>query len=110
MLWIVFIERKDYIVTLGDGASSFLERPDPNTERMCILSKQYVVREVADAPIRPRHNNQLLQLVTKVFGILFAVFIFTVVYLSKATTKWSTKSGTTIREADHLAQRAGFNA
>lgn len=25
MLWVVFMERKDYIVTLGDGAASFLE-------------------------------------------------------------------------------------
>jgi hypothetical protein len=62
MLWVVFMERKDYIVTLGDGASSYLERPDPTTERMCILSKPEIVREVADAP---KHNDQLSRIVTQ---------------------------------------------
>jgi hypothetical protein len=57
------MERKDYIVTLGDGASSFLEKPDPTTERMCILSKPEIVREVADAPNRARHNDELSQYV-----------------------------------------------
>ncbi|KAF2035731.1 hypothetical protein EK21DRAFT_53760, partial [Setomelanomma holmii] len=65
MLWVVFMERKDYIVTLGDGASSFLELPDPTTERMCILSKPEIVEEVADAPHKMRHNDQLSRLVTQ---------------------------------------------
>jgi hypothetical protein len=63
MLWVVFMERKEYIVTLGDGAASFLERPDPITERMCILSKQEITREVADTTIKTRHNDHLSQLV-----------------------------------------------
>jgi hypothetical protein len=63
MIWVVFMERKDYIVTLGDGASSFLEKPDPTTELMCILSKPEIVREVTDAPNRARHNDELSQYV-----------------------------------------------
>lgn len=63
MIWALFMERKHYIVTLGDGAASFLEQPDPTTERMCILSKENIVREVADAPDRIEHNDQLSQLV-----------------------------------------------
>jgi hypothetical protein len=65
MLWVAFMERKDYLVTLGDGAASFLEHPDPTTQRMCILSKQDIVREVADAPSKAHHNDQLSRLVTQ---------------------------------------------
>jgi hypothetical protein len=63
MLWVVFMERKDYIVTLGDGAASFLDGPDPVTERMCILSKQEITRDVADTNSNIRHNDQLSQMV-----------------------------------------------
>lgn len=59
MLWVVFMERKDYVVTLGDGASTFLERPDPATERMCILSKSEITQEVAEAHLHGRHRDQL---------------------------------------------------
>jgi hypothetical protein len=65
MLWVVFMERKNYLVTLGDGAASFLEHPDSTTERMCILSKQEIVSEVADAPFKTQHNDQLSHLVTQ---------------------------------------------
>jgi hypothetical protein len=65
MLWVAFMERKDYLVTLGDGAASFLERPDLTTERLCILSKEEIIREVADTPFRTRHDDQLSQLVTQ---------------------------------------------
>jgi hypothetical protein len=47
MVWVVFMEHKDYIVTLGDGAASFLEHPDPTTQRMCVLSKPEITQEVA---------------------------------------------------------------
>jgi hypothetical protein len=65
MLWVVFLERQEYIVTLGDGASTFLRSPDPKTERMCILSKPEVVREVAEAPESSKHDDQLARLVTQ---------------------------------------------
>lgn len=65
MLWVVFLERQDYIVTLGDGASTFLKSPDPKTERMCILSKPEVVCEVAEAPHAFKHDDQLERLVTQ---------------------------------------------
>jgi hypothetical protein len=65
MLWVVFMEQKDYIVTLGDGAASFLERPDPTTERMCILSKPAIIHEVSEAPFKGRHDDHLSRLITK---------------------------------------------
>jgi hypothetical protein len=64
MLWVVMIERKDYLVTLGDGAASFLERPDPTTERMCILSKTEITSEIADTTLRSRHDDQLSRLMS----------------------------------------------
>ncbi|KAH5117022.1 hypothetical protein HBH71_117950 [Parastagonospora nodorum] len=65
MLWIVSVERKDYIVTLGDGAASFLETPDPSTERLCVLSKPELVREIKSSASGERHNDQLSRLVTQ---------------------------------------------
>ena len=65
MLWVVFMERQDYLVTLGDGAATFLERPDPTTERMCILSKPEITHEVADAASKAKHDDQLSRLMTQ---------------------------------------------
>jgi hypothetical protein len=64
MLWVVMVERKDYLVTLGDGAASFLERPDPTTERMCILSKPEITSEVADMTLTSKHDDQLSRLMS----------------------------------------------
>jgi hypothetical protein len=64
MLWVVMVERKDYLVTLGDGAASFLERPDSTTERMCILSKPEITSEVSDTTSRSKHDDQLSRLMS----------------------------------------------
>ena len=61
MLWVVFMEHKQYIVTLGDGAASFLEHRDATTERMCMLSKREITGEVAEASFT--HSDQLEWLV-----------------------------------------------
>ncbi|KAH7076743.1 hypothetical protein BKA63DRAFT_288711 [Paraphoma chrysanthemicola] len=139
MLWVVFMERKDYIVTLGDGASSFLERPDSTTEKMCILSKPEIVRDVADAPHKSKHNDQLSRLVTQsgkrwvkqystysnalnrdrevgsyfifiVVGILFALFLTTLTFAGKASTAWGTASDTTFRASDPSPEATLVNA
>jgi hypothetical protein len=52
MLWVIFMEHKHYIVTLGDGAASFLEYRDPTTERMCMLSKPEITGGVAASSFR----------------------------------------------------------
>lgn len=38
MLYVVFTDRSQYIVTLGDAAASFLRRPDPVTKGKCLLN------------------------------------------------------------------------
>jgi hypothetical protein len=64
MVWVVFMEHKDYIVTLGDGAASFLEHPDPTTQRMCILSKPEITREVAAQTFK--HYDRLATLLMEI--------------------------------------------
>lgn len=59
------MEREDYIVTLGDGASTFLRQPDATTERMCILSKPEIIREVSGASQSFRYDDQLERLVSQ---------------------------------------------
>jgi hypothetical protein len=65
MLWVVLMERQDYLVTLGDGAATFLEHPDSTTERMSILSKPEIVHEVTDAKLNFKHDDHLQRLVTQ---------------------------------------------
>jgi hypothetical protein len=40
MLWILFTDKSEYLVTLGDAAASFLQRPDPCTTGQCMLDKE----------------------------------------------------------------------
>lgn len=65
MIGVLLHKRDDYIVTLGDGAASFLERPDPTTERMCVMTKEEVIAELND-PYHEhlkRQNDHLANLV-----------------------------------------------
>jgi hypothetical protein len=39
MLLTVLDNRSDYLVTIGDAAASFLDKPDPITKGLCVLSK-----------------------------------------------------------------------
>lgn len=64
MIWVLAVERKEYVVTLGDGAASFLERPDPTTERMCILSRKDIGYKVSEVDVHSKHDDQLSKLVT----------------------------------------------
>ncbi|KAF2846144.1 hypothetical protein T440DRAFT_542799 [Plenodomus tracheiphilus IPT5] len=45
MLWILFTDKSDYLVMLGDAAASFLERPDPFTLKECMLGKDEILRK-----------------------------------------------------------------
>jgi hypothetical protein len=39
MLWVLFTDRSEYLVTLGDAVASFLEDPDLSTAEQCMLDK-----------------------------------------------------------------------
>lgn len=47
MVWVLYMEKSDFIVTLGDGAASFLEYRDPTTEKYCVFTKEAIAAEVA---------------------------------------------------------------
>jgi hypothetical protein len=39
MLWVLFTDRSEYLVTIGDAAASFLKSPDHCTANQCMLDK-----------------------------------------------------------------------
>ncbi|KAH7372286.1 hypothetical protein BKA66DRAFT_534379 [Pyrenochaeta sp. MPI-SDFR-AT-0127] len=43
MLCVLFTDRSEYIVTLGDAAGSFLKRPDHTTEGNCLLKDKAIL-------------------------------------------------------------------
>lgn len=48
MLWVLFaMDDSDFMVTMGDSASSFLKNADSTTESFCVFSKEAVKAEVA---------------------------------------------------------------
>jgi hypothetical protein len=61
MLWVVFMEKSDYLVTVGDGAASFLEHPDSTTEQMCVASRHDIIEKVQSGA--KRHSDQLAAMV-----------------------------------------------
>lgn len=63
-----------------------------------------------NANVSSTYSKLLISYSFIVIGILFALLIFSVVYLGKASTKWGTKSDTTFREADSSAQQTLLNA
>ncbi|KAF2108210.1 hypothetical protein BDV96DRAFT_285358 [Lophiotrema nucula] len=46
MLYVLFKERADFNVTLGDTAASFLCFPDSSTEKMCVYPRDIVIADV----------------------------------------------------------------
>ena len=47
MLWVFYMEKSDFVVTLGDGTASFLECREPATEKYCVFSKAAIIAEVS---------------------------------------------------------------
>jgi hypothetical protein len=54
MTWVLYTDRSTYIVTLGDAAASFLERPDPVTQQQCMLGKDEMLLRLGHIPYMPR--------------------------------------------------------
>lgn len=50
MTWVLFTDRSNYIVTIGDAVASFLERPDPSTRLECMLSKEDIQFKTGNMP------------------------------------------------------------
>jgi hypothetical protein len=67
MVYVLFTKKSDYLVTVGDSAASFLECPDPSTERMCIMSRDEIIDVVSDEHCngKVRHNDELAAMVQR---------------------------------------------
>lgn len=54
MLWVLMTDTSSqYLVTLGDAASSFLERPDSTTEGKCMLGREEILINMGHKPSHP---------------------------------------------------------
>jgi hypothetical protein len=51
MLYVLFTDRSEYIVTLGDAAASFLRKPDPTTKGCCMLNNDTPPFTLRHAPV-----------------------------------------------------------
>lgn len=47
MVWVLYMEKSDFVVTIGDAVASFLEHRDDITEKYCTFNKDAITAEVA---------------------------------------------------------------
>lgn len=57
LLTVLFRDRAEYLVTLGDAASSFLKRKDPHTTSQCLLSRETVLASLR-RPLKERKYDE----------------------------------------------------
>jgi hypothetical protein len=60
MIWVLIKDERDYIVTLGDAAASFLERPESMTRYQCMLGKEEMLYNLGYFPYHTRIDEQLM--------------------------------------------------
>jgi hypothetical protein len=72
MFWVVFMENLEYIVTIGDGASSFLEYPDTATRGMCVSTANEVIAKIRDISGSPEGDKDLFAVILRKCGNLWA--------------------------------------
>ncbi|KAH6865333.1 hypothetical protein BKA58DRAFT_321608 [Alternaria rosae] len=57
LLTVLLTDRSEYLVTLGDAASSFLKREDPHTISRCLLSRECVLLSLGH-PVKERKYDE----------------------------------------------------
>ena len=50
LLFVLLTDRSAYLVTLGDAASSFMERQDPHTVGKCLLGREELLTSIGRVP------------------------------------------------------------
>lgn len=68
MVWVLFREHSDFIVTLGDAAESYLRQPEPTTERMCAFSKEVILSTIESDKVNYRKRDMLGDLLQDIYG------------------------------------------
>lgn len=61
MVWVLTTDKNDYLVTLGDAVSSFLERPDPITRRQCMLDKENMLMKIGQFPYHVKGEEEIVR-------------------------------------------------
>jgi hypothetical protein len=62
------MEKLDYIVTMGDGAASFLEHPDTTTEQMCVATRHDIMAKAGSSSQIPKQGDDELASVIRGTG------------------------------------------
>lgn len=60
MIWVLITDERDYIVTLGDAAASFLKRPESMTIYQCTLGREEMLYNLGHFPYHTRIDEQLM--------------------------------------------------
>lgn len=68
MLWVLFYERSEFLVTLGDAATSFLKNPDPQTEGLCVYPKESILAEHSSGSKKVKKYGLLETLLHDTYG------------------------------------------
>lgn len=68
MLSVLFLEKSDFIVTLGDAAASYLERPERSTERLCVANKATVILKTSSRHDKHDRSDYLDELTEGSYG------------------------------------------
>jgi hypothetical protein len=61
MTTVLLTDQSAYLVTLGDAAASFLERPDPTTIDKCVLGKEEMAVNMGHPYIHPLSTDEEVQ-------------------------------------------------
>ena len=59
MIWTLVVDRSTYIVTLGDGVVSFLQRFDPITRSNCMLGRDEMLYKIGYMPYHQLEGEDL---------------------------------------------------
>ncbi|XP_014550275.1 hypothetical protein COCVIDRAFT_115896 [Bipolaris victoriae FI3] len=68
MLWVLFYEEPEFLVTLGDAATSFLKSPDPQTEGVCVYSREAILIEHGSGSKKSKQGNLLEDITHDSYG------------------------------------------
>lgn len=61
MLWVLFTDKRNYIVTLGDALATFLKHPDPVTRSKCIYGKEEMMYCLGHVPYYVKGEERLVE-------------------------------------------------
>ena len=61
MLWVLFTDKHEYIVTQGDALATFLQRPDMTTRGKCTYGKDEMLYHLGRAPYILNREEKMIE-------------------------------------------------